>query len=341
MPPANQSVFEFQANDWLDYTKFSPPLVPEVYKPLVEQDMFRALRLDLKIQVLVEHGGKKRELEDSCVNVLTSARARLRKLATTVYADLVRGWQAEQTPATASGGEGKKAIEQVKKLNEAVKRLIRELPRDMRETAAKDLGVGPDEFITVSDCDYDVRLRPDLFQDMGESESEEDIKKANEKLKRRLAVKGEWLECAVVWTSAEVGRVFVAKPGKPVKLPEIKDEVGLLEQQRIPTKTVGKVWNTGSKLIFQFKSKREGVEGGKLPGGNSPKKPLKKMILVQAAKPFSVEVRRVKDYDLSALAVEKETVSERPTTQGQQNSDGKKKSGKSAPAVPLSKREKS
>lgn len=322
---AKEFAVEYKARDWIDPKQLR--LSPEDLSDLVSENMFRVAFLDLKIRVValvkgVELSkGQEKAFEINVTKAAWGARARLREEAKGVFVDVVNAWRAEKNPGMATGDEAKTAIAAVKKLDESMKELLRVLPRDLREAAGDALKMSPDDFVTVNESDYDIRLRTDLLAGLKDSEEEEESKEQNEKLKQRLSKKGEWLECCVVWLSSAVGRLLVAKPGKPVKVKEAKDEGKLLDESKMAKKSQGKLFVTGSKLKFEFLDSKKGLEGGPLPGGSSPEAPLKKLIGRQTGKQYQVSVEFVSAYSNKQHAVDDREA--RDTEKGSKDAEGK------------------
>lgn len=299
---------EYKATDWLDPKQLD--LSPEDVADLATESMFRSAYLDLRIRVVPDLPDKEFSrgdlvaLQASITKATSGPRQRLRKEATKTFSEVINAWRVNQNPGMAIGDEAKKALDAVKKLDSEMKDLVRTLPRDLRDAAGKALGVSADDFYTINESDYDIELRTDLMAGLKDNDLEDEAKEQNEKLKARLSKKGTWLNCCVVWLSADIGRLLVAKPDKPVKVRDAKDEGKLLDETKVAKKSQGKVYVTGAKLRFQFLEPKQGIEGGPLPGGKSPEAPLKKLISRQTGKQYNIKVYFRKDYTNKSYALD-------------------------------------
>jgi len=316
-------VVEYVEKDWLDIEKLG--LTPEDEQAIVDENMFRAAFLDLKIRVGKSQAGKtelaQQVFEKICKNHVEKAAAswqtRVREMAGKVFRDVVTAWRAEQSPDEATGQEGKQAIAGVKKLEDFLKKVLSEMPRDMRERAAKAMDMSADDFFTVNESDYDVRIRTDLLAGLEDSEAEALVKKQDDKLKKMLANKGEWMSCAVVWLTREESRLIVSK--KDIVGSILKDESELLDDSKVTRKFWGKVYATGSKLYFQFL--------GKLPGGAATETALEKMVERQVGRKIDCKVN---SEDMAQFDVTKkyDVEADDSAIKSKQDSKAKKKQGK-------------
>lgn len=315
---APREVFvQFKAASWLDAKQLG--LDPKDNQDLEDEKMFRAAFLDLKIRVVALMKKEKKSDEQKLLDIAVTktgmrARTRVREETKKVFSDVVKAWRAEQDPAQATGAKAKEAIASVKKLNETLKRLLSELPREMRESAADALKMSADDFVTVNESDYDVRLRTDLFAGLEDNEAEALVKKQNDKLKKMLANKSEWMSCAVVWLTREESRLIVSK--KDITGTILKEESELLDDSKVTRKFWGKVYATGSKLYFQFL--------GKLPGGTATETALEKMVERQVGRKIDCKVN---DKEMAQFDVTKkpDVEADDSATKSKQDSKAKKK----------------
>lgn len=339
MPPSSTTVFTYSASDWLDYGKFTPPLTSDVREALEAKQFFRALKLNLKFRIVAETEVDKKKFEASCEKYVANQRTRLRKQASDAFVALVTAFGSDKEKGTSQSKEEKQALELFKKLAEATKKTATYLSSDTREVAARDVGVSADEFYSINEIDYDLRLEPNISADLGETESEQKLEDQNEKLKRRLAEKGKWLQCCLIdFATTGEQRLLVAKAGKEVKIGDAKAEGKLVDEDKTPKKIVGRVFVTGPKLRFEFLSKRKGQEGGKLPGGNSPDAPLKKLIKSLTNKSYSVKVDYVDVYSNKNYKVKDEEPKEtapggRKSASGSSSDPKSKQTGKLASPI--------
>jgi len=289
---ASKIASEYKANDWLELKSLL--LAPDDLRDIVNQKMFRAAFLNLKIGVMAETKGpelKKDKLSHFERRITLTAlkwRKLVRDEARKAFTEVATAWRNWNKDQTEGKEEKKKAFEAVKRLESKLKGVLRELPRDLRESAAETIdGLSADDFFTVSQCDYDVRLAPTLFglegSDGGdEGEIDKDL------LKVLTNNKDEWLECIVLWQSQEKGRICVAKKGKSVAQSyknAMKKELG---NDPKPREFEGRIHFDGKELEFAFE--------GKAPGGGAAKQSLQAIVEEQIDKKYKIVVSAGQDF---------------------------------------------
>lgn len=300
---------------WLDYRKFGANyLAKEHIDALDSANALDECELTVSVELVAPPKTDEKALAAAVKEFDKKGMATVRAQAGKAFATIAQAFMDDGGDQDA---KLKKAQSAFKSLDDFVdKYVFSHLGGELRRFVAKEIDIKPDDLTSLNASKYKLRLNPDVFGFDSGADDADDAKKEKllKSIKRVEKHKGTWLHCCVIWEDNDKIATLVAKPKFDIKKEEITLGRQALKFSFPGFKNRGLVMLKQTKWIYQFID-------GRLPPDSKLKEGMKELLEKSG---LSVEVRWVKDYDLSG-GENGTTIGIKPTESSKEQSKEKDK----------------